>query len=72
MFKCIDNLIKRLYNKCGHIQILGISIWYYLPCYIIIGKWELAVYAMNLDWDSLRIKISKDHDIKYIIKKGIY
>ncbi len=63
--KFIDRLIKKLYCRVGwH--------WYNLPFYINLGKYRFCVYAMNMEWESLRIKIEKNHEIMVVIKKGIY
>lgn len=61
----LDKQIKKAYARKG-------MHWYNLPFYLSFGKYELCVYAMNLDWKSLRIKIEKDCQIVAVIKKGIY
>lgn len=46
--------------------------WYNLPFYMNIGKYKLCIYAMDMDWDSMRIKIEKDCKIVKVIKQGIF
>ena len=43
-----------------------------LPKYINIGKYVLCFYAMDMDFKSLRIKLEKNNEIIFVIKKGIY
>lgn len=60
-----DKAIKRAYTRKGwH--------WYNLPFYAQIGKYRLCIYAMDMNWNSMRIKIEKDHAIWRVIKKGVY
>lgn len=59
----IDKLIKKLYYKKKGFK---------LPFYLSIGKYRLCMYARDLDWSSLRIKIMKDVEIWKVIKKGKY
>ncbi len=61
----LDKAIKRAYLRKGwH--------WYNLPFYIKIGQYKLCVYAMDMNWESLRIKIEKNYAIWKVIKKGVY
>lgn len=55
---------KAYYRKGWH--------WYNLPFYLNIGKYKLCIYAMDMDWYSMRIKIEKDCKIVKVIKRGIY
>ena len=64
-FNMLDRYIKRLYYAKGGAKIK-------LPAYISVGEYRLCIYAMNMDWDSLRIKIEKDFEVYYVIKKGRY
>ena len=63
--KIVDKIIQELYHKKGKSKII-------LPFYLEMGKYRLCVYAMDLDWKSLRIKIEKDSRIIKVIKKGLY
>lgn len=58
----IDVFIKKQYH----------SVRGWVPFYLEVWGYKLCVYAMNMDWDSLRIKIEKDHEIVYVLKKGKY
>lgn len=60
-----DKAIKRAYHRKGYH-------WYNLPFYLKVGKYELCVYAMDMDWNSMRIKITKDYLVWKVIKKGVY
>ena len=61
----IDKYIKRCYVRKGWR-------WYNLPLYVKIGKYRLCVYAMDMDYNSMRIKIEKNYKIWMVIKKGVY
>ena len=60
-----DKAIKRAYTRKG---------WHLhnLPFYAQIGQYKLCIYAMDMNWASMRIKIEKDNAIWRVIKKGVY
>lgn len=66
MRKTADKLINWLYYR-------KVKRIFRLPFYFRVGKYELCLYAMNLDWESLRIKIRYDrYKNLYVLKKGVY
>ena len=73
MKKYLNKIIRNSYNRHSK-NSFGLKI----PLYINLPfKTELCVYAMNMDWGSLRIKIESRKDEDYgrivkVIKKGIY
>jgi hypothetical protein len=58
----LDKKIKEYYLRKGN---EGFT----LPFYINVSNYELAFYAMNMDYESLRIKLSKDSKIIKVFKK---
>jgi hypothetical protein len=73
MHRYFNQLMRFLFNK----QIRNAYYrkgwyWYNLPFYMNIGKYKLCIYAMDMDWDSMRIKIEKDCKIVKVIKRGIF
>ena len=66
MKKYLSKQIRKAYGR------KPIDFGFKLPFYLRIGQYRLCVYAMNMDWDSLRIKIEKDCKIVKVLKKGIY
>lgn len=65
IIKFIDKQIDNAYRRVGFH-------WYNLPFYCKVGKYKICVYAMDMNWKSLRIKIEKGNKIVKVIKKGIY
>ena len=61
----LNKQIKNAYYRKGRN-------WYNLPFYLNIGEYKLCIYAMNMDWESMRIKIEKEHKIFKVIKCGIF
>lgn len=43
-----------------------------LPFYLKLGPYRLCIYAMNTDWESMRIKVEKDYRIVWVLKEGVY
>lgn len=65
-----DKIVAYFYNRGNKVQ-KSLN-WAILPFYLRLGKFELAMYAMDKDWRSLRVKISKNNLIKWVIKEGVY
>lgn len=61
----LDKKIKEYYLRKGN---EGFT----LPYYLNIGSYTLSFYAMDMNYKSLRIKLSKDSRILKVFKKGIY
>jgi hypothetical protein len=73
MKKYLNRFVRKSYDRHSYRK-FGFKIPFYLN---LPFKMELCMYAMNMDWDSLRIKIesrSKKNfgKILCVIKKGIY
>jgi hypothetical protein len=73
MKKYLNRFVGKSYDRHAYRK-FGFKIPFYqnLPF-----KMELCMYAMNQDWDSLRIKIESRSEknfgkILWVIKKGIY
>ena len=64
--KFVDKHINKAYTKTR--EDFGLK----LPLYIKFGKYKISAYAMNVDWESLRIKIEKDNKIIKVIKNEIF
>ncbi len=70
MSKLLDKIIKKAYHRHSKNE-FGFK----LPMYVKLPfNKELALYAMNMDWESLRIKITDNETYKItrVIKKGKY
>lgn len=65
MKKHLSKLVRKCYDAKS-------KKWYSFPFYFKFGKYRLCAYAMNIDFDSLRIKVEKDNKTAFVIKKGIY
>ncbi len=66
MKKFLDRIVSKAYGRTRSDR--GLK----LPLYIKFGKYKLSFYAMNCDWESLRIKIMKGIRIVKVLKKGLY
>jgi hypothetical protein len=73
MKKILNKIVKNSYMRHSKNSFgLKIPFYIYLPF-----KKEMCVYAMNMDWDSLRVKIESRREEDYgkiicVLKKGIY
>ena len=65
VIRFFDKMILKSYNRTA-------NKWYNLPTYLKIGKFRISIYAMNMDFKSLRIKIQYKNKIILVLKKGIY
>lgn len=61
----LDKLIRKLYLRK---PIEGFT----LPAYFTVGRFRLCIYAMDMDWESLRVKIERDGEVWLVIKKGTW
>jgi hypothetical protein len=73
MKKYLSRFVRKSYSRHSYRK-FGFKIPFYLN---LPFKMELCMYAMNQDWDSLRIKIESRSENNYgkilwVIKKGIY
>jgi hypothetical protein len=73
MKKLLNKIVKNSYMRHSK-NTFGLKIPFYIN---LPFKKELCVYAMDMDWDSLRIKIESRREedygrIIYVIKKGKY
>lgn len=73
MKKFLDKIVKNSYKRHSK-NSFGLKIPFYIN---IPFKKELCVYAMDMDWNSLRIKIESRREedygrIIYVLKKGKY
>lgn len=73
MKKLLDKIVKNSYMRHSN-NTFGLKIPFYIN---LPFKKELCVYAMDMDWDSLRIKIESRREedfgrIIHVLKKGKY
>jgi hypothetical protein len=73
MKKLLNKIVKNSYMRHSK-NTFGLKIPFYIN---LPFKKELCVYAMDMDWGSLRIKIESRREedygrIIYVIKKGKY
>ena len=73
MKKILNKIVKNSYMRHSK-NSFGLKIPFYIN---LPFKKELCVYAINMDWDSLRIKIESRREEDYgkittVLKKGIY
>lgn len=69
--KLLDSLIKKACNE--YTKPIQKRRFTGIPFYKNFGSWTLCVYAMESNWNSLRIKFEKDDCTKMVvIKKGKY